>query len=83
MAQLVKHLASAQVMISWSLGSSPTYGSVLTAQNLEPASHSVSPTLSAPPPLMLCVCLSNMNKHLKKIFFKAGNLEILCKRFKF
>ena len=41
-------------------------GSVLTAQSLEPALDSVSPLLSAPPPLMLClsVCLS-LNKHLK------------------
>ena len=31
----------------------PRIGSVLTAQSLEPASHSVSPSLSAPPPLAL------------------------------
>ena len=42
MAQSVKHLTSAQVMISWSVTSSPTSGSVLTAQ---PASDSVSPSL--------------------------------------
>ena len=35
-AQSVGHLTSAQVMISWSVGLSPTPGSVLTAQNLEP-----------------------------------------------
>ena len=34
---------------------SPTAGSVLTAQSLDPASDSVSPSLSAPPPLKLCV----------------------------
>ena len=33
-------------------------GSVLTAQSLEPASDSVSPSLSAPPSLMLCLSLS-------------------------
>ena len=48
-AQLVKHLTSAQVMILWFMSSSPTSGSVLTAQSLEPASDSVSPSLSAPP----------------------------------
>ena len=37
-AQLVKHPTSAQVMISWFVSSSPALGSVLTAQNLEPAS---------------------------------------------
>ena len=51
--QLVEHPNLAQVMIS-----SPTLGSVLTAQNLEPASDSVSPSLSAPAPLMLCLSLS-------------------------
>ena len=52
-AQSVKHLALAQVMISLLMSSSPTSGSVLTAQSLEPASDSVSPSLSAPPLLML------------------------------
>ena len=56
MAQLVKRLTLAQVMISWFMGSSPAWGCVLTAQNLEPASDSVSPSLSAPPPLMLSLC---------------------------
>ena len=41
-AQSVKRLALAQVMISWSVSSSPASGSVLTAQSLEPASESVS-----------------------------------------
>ena len=36
----VKCPALAQVMISWFMGSSPMSGSVLTAQRLEPASHS-------------------------------------------
>ena len=56
-AQLVKHLTSAQVMISQFVSLSPALGSVLTAQSLEPASDSVSPSLSAPPPLMLCLSL--------------------------
>ena len=58
MAQSAKHLTSAQVVISQFVGSSSTSGSVLTAQSLEPASDSVSPSLSALPPLMLCFSLS-------------------------
>ena len=41
-AQLVKHLTLAQVMISRFVSLSPTSGSVLTAQSLEPALDSVS-----------------------------------------
>ena len=64
-AQSVEHLTSAQVMISWSVGLSPTSGSVLMARSLEPASDSVPPSLSAPPLLMLCLSLSvsKINKH--------------------
>ena len=40
-----KHPTSAQVVISQFVGSSPASGSVLTVQNLEPASDSVSPSL--------------------------------------
>ena len=57
-AHSVGRPASAQVMISESVSSSPASGSGLTARSLEPASHSVSPSLSAPPPLMLCLSLS-------------------------
>ena len=53
MAQLVKRLTSAQVMISQLVGSSPTSGSVLTAKSLELVSDSVSPSLSSPPQLVL------------------------------
>ena len=53
----VKRQTSAQVMSSQFVGSSPTSGSVLTAQNVEPASNSVSLSLSAPPQLALCVCV--------------------------
>ena len=56
-AQSVKHLASAQVMISRFVGLSPTSGSVLTAQSLEPVSDSVSPSLFAPSLLALCLSL--------------------------
>ena len=63
-AQSVERPTSAQVMISRFASSSPVLGSVLTAQSLEPASDSVSPSLSAPPPL--APFLSTINKHLKK-----------------
>ena len=55
MAQSVKRPTSAQVTVSRSVGSSPASGSVLTAQSPEPASDSVSPSLSAPPLLVLCL----------------------------
>ena len=56
--QLVKCPTSAQVMILQFVGSSPVSGSVLTAQSLEPALDAVSPSLSAPPLLALCLFLS-------------------------
>ena len=58
-SQSVKRPTSAQVMIPWSMGSSPASGSVLTAQNLEPVSDSVSPSFSDPPLFMLFHCLKN------------------------
>ena len=60
--QLVKCPTSAQVMISTLVGSSPAWGSVLTVQSWEPAWDSVSPSLSAPPPLPLCLSLSLENR---------------------
>ena len=65
-AQLVKWPTSAQVMISQFVSSSPTPGSVLTAQSLEPALDSVSPSLfvsvsplpSCISPLQITLCLS-------------------------
>ena len=66
----VRLLISAQVMISRSVSSSPASDSVLTAQSLEPALDSVSPSLSTPPPLALCLSLSLSQEriHVKKIF---------------
>ena len=60
MAQSVEWPTSAQGMISRSRGSSPSSGSVLAAQSLEPALDSVSPSLSlsAPPLLVLYLSLS-------------------------
>ena len=60
MAPSVKRLTSAQVMISQFVSLSPAWGSVLTAQSLEPASDSVS--LSLPLPCLLSVSLSLENK---------------------
>ena len=74
MAQSVECPTSAQVMISRFVSSSPTLGSVLTARSLEPASDSVTPSLSAPPLLVLSsslsLSLSKINKH-KKIKIKV------------
>ena len=75
MAQSVKRLTSAQVMISQSVSSSPVLGAVLTAQSLKPPSDSVSPSLSALPPLALYLCLSlsllkiNLKIILKNVFY--------------
>ena len=57
-AQSVERPTSAQVMISHSVSSSPASGSGLTAQSLESASDSVSPSLSSPNTLAFCLCLS-------------------------
>ena len=59
----VRRLTSAQVMISPFVSSSPASGSALTTQSLEPASDSVSPSLSAPPQLTLSLSLSKINKY--------------------
>ena len=66
---------SAQVMVSQFLGSSPVLGSVLTAQSLQPASDSASPSLSAPSPLVLCLSLS-LSK-INKTFFKIKKKKVL------
>ena len=75
MAQLVAHPTSAQVMISRSVGWSPASGSVLTAQSLEPASDSVSPSV-CPSLLDLSLSLSLKNKQTleKKKLFQLEDL---------
>ena len=65
-AQLVGRLTSAQVMISQFVSSSPTSGSVLTAQSLEPVSDSVSPSLWPSPVHALSLSVSKIN-NVKKI----------------
>ena len=76
MAQSVECPTSAHVMISRFVGSGPASGSVLTAQSLEPASDSVSPSLAAPLPLALCLSLSlsKINKLQKIIKMSFGFL---------
>ena len=56
----VKHPTLGQVMILQSMSLSPVSGSVLTAQSLDPALDSVSPSLSALP--CLCSLQSLKNK---------------------
>ena len=58
LSQLRVLLSFAQVMISRLMSSSPVSGSVLTAQSLEPALDSVSPSLFAPPTGALSLSLS-------------------------
>ena len=67
MAQLVKRPTSAQVMISQFMGLSPESGSGVTAQSLESASDSVSPSLSLLLPCSHAVSLSKINKDLKNL----------------
>ena len=66
-AELAKRRTSAQVVFSRFVCSSPVSSSVLTAQSLDPASDSVAPSLSAPPPLILSLSPSKINKHQKII----------------
>ena len=68
-AQSVKCLTLAQVMISQFMSSSPTLGCVLTAQSLELALDSMSPSLSLPLPHSCSGCLSQIQMNTKKNFF--------------
>ena len=56
---------SAQVTISWSVGSSPTSGSVLTAHSLDPIPDSVSPSLFPSSTHIFSLSLS-LKKNIKK-----------------
>ena len=78
-AQSVKHPTLVQVMIYRFMSLSPTLGSVLTAQSLEPASDSVSPSLSAPPQLTLSLSLS---LSLSKISIKKKKSLMLSRVFR-
>ena len=65
-AQSVKQLTSAQVIISWLVSSSCVSGSVLTAQSLESAPDSVSPSLCPSPIHTLSLSLSVKSKYTLK-----------------
>ena len=62
MVQLIEHPTLAQVMILQLVSSSPALGSVLTAQSLEPASDSVSPSLCPSPARALSLSVSQKIK---------------------
>ena len=81
-AQSVERPTSAQVVISRSVSSSPASGSVLTAQSLEPASDSVSSSVSAPPLLMLCLSVSlSLSRSKTNIEKKFSNKNLKnCKQ---
>ena len=77
MAQSVKRPTLAQVLISRFMGSSTMSGSVLTAQSLEPASDSVSLSLSPSPARALSLPVSQrytLNKFTKTS--GNGHLEL-------
>ena len=76
-AQSVKCLTSAQVMISHSVSLSPASGCVLTAQSLEPASDSVSPSPFALPLLTLCFSLSFSKINIKKKKKRERHLHVV------
>ena len=70
MTQLVERLTLAQIMISRFVSSGPASGSVLTAQSLETASDSVSPSLSVRPRLpSVSLALKNKQTFKKNFFF--------------
>ena len=50
-------------------GFKPPWGCVLTIRSQEPVLDSVSPSVSAPPLLALCLSLSLKSKMFKKNFF--------------
>ena len=72
-------------MISQLVGSSPTSGSVLTAQNLEPASDSVSPSLSLPLPHSHSVSVSKI-KYIRgawvvQLVERPTSAQVMISRF--
>ena len=69
-AQVVKCPTSAQITISWLVGSSPEFFIGLSAVSLELTPDTLSPSLSTPPLLAFSLSLSKENKHLKNPFCK-------------
>ena len=81
MAQSVEPPTSAQVMISQFVDLSPASGSVLTARRLEPGSDSVSPSLSALPPLCYLARSLSLKNELKKrstTGLREAEVTIIC-----
>ena len=79
MAQSVKCLTLAQDKISLFVGSSPALGSVLTGQSLEPASGSVSPSLSALPHSHLLTRSLSLSKiNIKTKIKKKNKTDSTC-----
>ena len=72
MAQLVKRLTLAQVLISWFMSLSPALGSVLTAQSLELASDSMSPSLR---PFPTCALVCTVYDTTELVSGEKGELE--------
>ena len=83
LVQLVVRLTSAQVMISRLVGSGREWGSVLAAQNLEPASESVSPSLSLPLPHLqsASLSLSKYKQTFKKFKTKQNKKKAITLSF--
>ena len=89
MAHSVERPTLAQVTMSQFVSWSPASGSVPTAQSLEPASDSVSPSPSAPPlactlSVSLSLSFSKIKiQTLKKKKKRKGNIKPNQKRKKF
>ena len=67
-AHWIKCPTSVQVMVSRFVGSNPRFTSVLMTLNMEPASNTVSHSLSAPSPCVFCLSLSlSKNREAKNI----------------
>ena len=69
-------MISAQVMISWFVGSSPVLGSALIAQGL--LGILSLPLFMLLPMYMCLLSFSKINKHLKNIYLKTENSVITC-----
>ena len=67
MAQSIKRLILAQVIIAHFVSSGPESGSVLTAQSLD-LLRILSPSVSAPPPLELYLSKINLEKSFFSFF---------------
>ena len=83
-AQSVQCPTLAQVTISWFTGPSPASGSVLTAQNLEPALDSVSPfpSLCLSPACSLSLFLSlNRGVWVAQSIKRPTSAQVMVSRF--